>query len=154
MSEQMIKPSRRAMMLATASVALAAAIRPSSAAEPATTQSSESTHTLPDGLKITDVSQASSGAQTGDQVWVHYVLKLEDGTEVDNSYKRGEPIAVTLGQGQVIKGWEEGLIGMQIGGKRKLIIPPDLAYGPEGRPPKIPQNATLYFDVELMGIKR
>ena len=119
---------------------------------PATTQASTK-HTLPDGLIIDDVGQPSSGARVGDQVWVHYVLKLADGTEVDNSYKRGEPIAVTLGAGQVIKGWEEGLIGMEVGGKRKLTIPPSLGYGERGQS-AIPPNATLYFDTEMVGIKR
>jgi FKBP-type peptidyl-prolyl cis-trans isomerase len=123
------------------------------AAEPATSQATTTTHKLPDGLIITDIGESKSGAQVGDQVWVHYILKLADGTEIDNSYKRGEPIAVTLGSGQVIKGWEEGLIGMQVGGKRKLTIPPELGYGEKGQS-SIPPNATLYFDTEMMGIKR
>ena len=87
-------------------------------------------------------------------MWVHYVGMLQDGTEFDNSYKRGEPIPLTLGAGSVIKGWEEGLLGMKVGEKRQLIIPPDLAYGADGRPPTIPANSTLVFDVELVGLKR
>jgi FKBP-type peptidyl-prolyl cis-trans isomerase len=122
-------------------------------ADPATTQSDDKTTTTPSGLKITETKAADDGAKVGDQVWVHYVGKLADGTEFDNSYKRGEPIPLTLGEGRVIKGWEEGLLGMKVGEKRTLIIPPDLAYGPEGRSP-IPPNATLTFDVELMGLKR
>jgi peptidylprolyl isomerase len=122
-------------------------------ADPATTQSTDNTITTPSGLKIVETKPADDAAKVGDQVWVHYVGKLKDGTEFDNSYKRGEPIPLTLGEGRVIKGWEEGLLGMKVGQKRQLIIPPELAYGAEGRPP-IPPNATLVFDVELMGLKR
>ncbi len=124
------------------------------AAESATTQSSDNVKTTASGLKIIETKAADGAAKVGDQVWVHYVGKLQDGTEFDNSYKRGEPIPLTLGEGRVIKGWEEGLLGMQVGQKRQLIIPPDLAYGADGRPPVIPANATLIFDVELMGLKR
>jgi len=123
-------------------------------ADPATTQSSDNTTTTASGLKMVEVKAPDDAAKVGDQVWVHYVGKLKDGTEFDNSYKRGEPIPLTLGEGRVIKGWEEGLLGMKVGEKRQLIIPPDLAYGTEGRPPVIPANSTLIFDVELMGLKR
>jgi peptidylprolyl isomerase len=123
-------------------------------ADQPTTQSSDNTITTASGLKIVEVKPADDAAKVGDQVWVHYVGKLKDGTEFDNSYKRGEPIPLTLGEGRVIKGWEEGLLGMKVGEKRQLIIPPDLAYGAEGRPPVIPANSTLVFDVELMGLKR
>ena len=123
-------------------------------ADPPTTQGSDNTITTPSGLKIVEVKAADDAAKSGDQVWVHYVGKLQDGTEFDNSYKRGEPIPLTLGQGSVIKGWEEGLLGMKVGEKRTLIIPPDLAYGADGRPPTIPANSTLIFDVELVGLKR
>jgi FKBP-type peptidyl-prolyl cis-trans isomerase len=123
-------------------------------AEPPTTQSSDNTITTPSGLKIVETKPADDAAKSGDQVWVHYIGKLQDGTEFDNSYKRGEPIPLTLGQGSVIKGWEEGLLGMKVGEKRTLIIPPDLAYGADGRPPTIPANSTLIFDVELVGLKR
>jgi FKBP-type peptidyl-prolyl cis-trans isomerase len=124
------------------------------AAEPATTQSADNVKTTPSGLKIIELKAPDDAAKVGDQVWVHYVGKLQDGTEFDNSYKRGEPIPLTLGEGRVIKGWEEGLLGMKVGEKRELIIPPDLAYGADGRPPVIPKNATLIFDVELVGLKR
>jgi peptidylprolyl isomerase len=87
---------------------------------------------------------------SGATVKVHYAGRLTDGTEFDNSYKRGEPIEFRVGTGMVIPGWDEGIMLMQKGEKRTLIIPANLAYGPEGRPPVIPPNATLVFDVELV----
>jgi len=108
----------------------------------------------PSGLKITYVAPASSGAKDGDTVWVLYTGKLQDGTVFDASEKHGgEPIEFMLGKGMVIKGWDEGLQGMQVGEKRTLVIPPAIAYGAEGRGP-IPPNATLTFDVELVGLRR
>ena len=96
--------------------------------------------------------KAGSGkeAKTGQPVTVHYRGMLTNGTIFDESYKRGEPFNFSLGAGEVIKGWDEGVVGMKEGGKRWLIIPSYLAYGPEGRPPTIPQNATLVFEVELL----
>lgn len=110
------------------------------------------TMTTPSGLKITTVAKGK-GASNGDEVVVHYSGKLEDGTEFDSSYKRNEPIKFVLGQGTVIKGWEEGLLGMQVGEKRRLVIPPDLGYGDKAQGP-IPANSTLIFDVQLMGLTR
>ncbi|NUM44054.1 MAG: FKBP-type peptidyl-prolyl cis-trans isomerase [Anaerolineales bacterium] len=92
-------------------------------------------------------------AQAGDTVAVHYTGTLEDGTVFDSSVERGEPIEFPLGTGYVIPGWDEGIAGMQVGGQRRLIIPPDLGYGAQGSPPVIPGNATLIFEVELMEIK-
>ncbi len=92
-------------------------------------------------------------AKNGDTLSVHYTGKLTDGTKFDSSRDRNEPFDVKLGAGQVIKGWEEGLVGMKKGGKRTLTIPPEKGYGKSGSPPKIPPNATLVFDVELMEIK-
>ncbi len=84
---------------------------------------------------------------------VNYVLNLQDGTEVDSSKKPGRhPFQFTIGKGQVIKGWEEGLIGMKVGGTRKLRIPFELGYGEKGRPPVIPEKAVLWFNVELLDI--
>ena len=89
----------------------------------------------------------------GDTVAVHYTGKLVDGTKFDSSYDRGQPIEFPLGQGRVIKGWDEGIALLKKGGKATFIIPPDLGYGQRGVPPVIPQNATLIFDVELVNIK-
>ena len=88
----------------------------------------------------------------GDQLKMHYTGKLESGEEFDSSIPRGEPLAFTLGAGQVIKGWDQGLLNMCEGEKRKLVIPSDLAYGENGAPPKIPGGATLIFEVELVKI--
>ncbi len=87
----------------------------------------------------------------GDTVSVHYVGTLQDGYEFDNSNKRGEPFSFTVGEGRVIKGWEEGLVGMKVGGQRILVIPPEKAYGANGIGP-IPGNATLVFSIELLAI--
>ncbi len=103
---------------------------------------------------IIDDIKLGEGAEVkaGDTVAVHYIGTLQDGTEFDNSKKRGEPFEFTVGGGQVIKGWEEGLIGMKVGGQRVLIIPSDKAYGEKGIGP-IPPNATLVFAIELVEIK-
>lgn len=105
----------------------------------------------PLGIKDEKVGKGAE-AKNGDTVKVHYTGTLTDGKEFDSSRKRDEPFTFTIGQGMVIKGWEQGIAGMKVGGKRKLTIPPSLAYGPRGRPGAIPPNATLLFDVELMEI--
>jgi FKBP-type peptidyl-prolyl cis-trans isomerase len=92
-------------------------------------------------------------AKAGDTVRVHYTGRLLNGTKFDSSVDRNEPFEFTLGQGQVIKGWDEGVVGMKKGGKRKLKIPAELAYGKLGSPPKIPPDATLDFEIELLEIK-
>ena len=89
--------------------------------------------------------------QSGDTVSVHYAGRLQDGAEFDNSKKRGAPFEFQVGGGQVIAGWEEGLIGMKVGGERVLVIPPEKAYGERGIGP-IPPNATLVFTIELLAI--
>lgn len=104
-------------------------------------------------MKIEDVKTGTGAEVTeGDTVSVHYSGRFENGQEFDNSKKRGAPLDFTVGAGQVIPGWEQGLLGMQVGGERTLVIPPELAYGEQGIGP-IPGGATLYFTVELLEIK-
>jgi FKBP-type peptidyl-prolyl cis-trans isomerase len=105
------------------------------------------------GLEIEEL-RAGTGkeAHAGDTVSVHYVGTLTTGSEFDNSRTRGTPIDFKLGAHQVIAGWDEGIEGMRVGQQRRLRIPPDLAYGPRGRP-GIPPNATLIFEVELMNVR-
>ncbi len=105
-------------------------------------------------LKYEDLKEGTGAeAKKGDTVDVEYTGWLTNGTEFDSSRKHGEPLTLTLGKTSVIKGWHEGIVGMKVGGKRKLFIPPELAYGPDGRPPVIPGNATLIFEIELLKIK-
>ena len=111
--------------------------------------------TLPNGLKYWDLKVGTGKeAKKGSKVKVHYTgWLLEEGTKFDSSLDRGEPFEFTLGAGQVIKGWDEGVAGMKVGGKRQLRIPPELGYGYRGHPPVIPGNAYLIFDVELLDVK-
>lgn len=110
--------------------------------------------TTPSGLKYTDeVVGTGATPQKGQTVTVHYTGTLENGKKFDSSVDRGTPANFKIGVGQVIKGWDEGLMTMKVGGKRKFVIPANLGYGPAGRPPDIPGNSTLLFDVELLGVK-
>lgn len=107
-----------------------------------------------DGLK-TEILQEGAGplAKSGDTVEAHYTGYLENGDVFDSSIGRGQPFSFTLGAGQVIKGWDLGIVGMKIGEKRKLTIPPELGYGAAGVPGVILPNAILIFEIELMAIK-
>ena len=110
--------------------------------------------TLPGGLGVKDVTLGTGAAvKKGDTVNVHYVGTLTDGKEFDSSRKRGQPFSFEVGAGSVIKGWDAGLVGMKVGGRRKLTIPSDLAYGDRGMAGSIPPKATLLFDIELVSIK-
>jgi FKBP-type peptidyl-prolyl cis-trans isomerase len=102
--------------------------------------------------KIEDlVTGKGPEAVRGKSVQVHYTGWLLDGTKFDSSVG-GEPFSFRLGAGEVIEGWDRGVAGMKVGGKRKLTLPPDLGYGAGGAPPEIPPNATLVFEVELLGV--
>ncbi len=110
--------------------------------------------TTPSGLKYDDLTVGTGAeAKAGQTVSVHYTGWLTDGKKFDSSVDRKQPFEFPLGMGRVIKGWDEGVQGMKVGGKRKLTIPPGLGYGASGAGGKIPPNATLIFDVELLGIK-
>jgi peptidylprolyl isomerase len=106
------------------------------------------------GLKYIDEKEGTGDtAKAGNRVSVHYTGKLKDGKKFDSSRDRGQPFTFNLGAGQVIKGWDEGVAGMKVGGQRKLIIPPELGYGARGAGGVIPPNAELHFDVELLDVK-
>ena len=106
------------------------------------------------GLQYQDVTVGSGAeAREGQVAVVHYTGWLTDGTKFDSSRDRNAPFSFPLGAGQVIRGWDEGVAGMKVGGRRKLLIPANLGYGDMGAPPVIPPGATLVFDVELLDVK-
>jgi len=110
--------------------------------------------TTKSGLKYADLEVGTgTEVKTGMLVLVDYEGRLANGEKFDSSYDRREPFSFKIGASQVIQGWEEGVIGMKVGGKRKLVIPPDLAYGEAGAPPRIPPNATLTFEVKVLDAK-
>jgi peptidylprolyl isomerase len=112
------------------------------------------TGAAPTQLEVKDLKTGNGAeAKAGDQVSVQYIGVLYDnGSKFDSSYDHGQPFSFKLGGGNVIPGWDQGVAGMKVGGRRELIIPPDLAYGAQGQPPTIPPNATLVFVIDLVSV--
>ncbi len=107
------------------------------------------------GLQINDKTVGTgTEAANGDRVTVHYTGRLSDGTKFDSSLDRDQPFEFVLGEGQVIQGWEKGVLGMKVGGQRELVIPPEMGYGAQGAGDAIPPNAVLNFDIELLEVQR
>ena len=140
-------------VLALTSVSLAQTAKNGAPPSSPTKVTGEPTRTQ-SGLMYWDI-QVGTGAlaQAGQSVKVHYTGWLTTGKKFDSSIETGRPVDFTLGAGQFIKGWDEGIAGMKVGGKRQLRIPPNLAYGRHGYPPLIPPNATLVYDFELLSVK-
>jgi peptidylprolyl isomerase len=126
---------------------------PAAATQPAPTTPAPATTPDVTALKIEDVKVGTGAeAKKGDLVTVNYTGYLTDGTKFDSSLDSGQPFKFTIGNGEVIAGWDQGFAGMKVGGKRKLTIPPELGYGAQGAGGVIPPNATLVFDVELLAV--
>jgi len=147
-----IAPTANATAAPTANAT--AAPTTSAAAVPTSANNQENVVTTASGLKYIEITPGTGNApKVGDMVSVHYRGTLENGTVFDSSYERNQPIQFALGRRMVIPGWDEGIALMRKGGKAKLIIPPNLAYGTSGAGGVIPPNATLTFEVELVDIK-
>jgi peptidylprolyl isomerase len=148
---------RRDLVLAAALATAAAAIAPFR--QPAVAQTQGKSMTLPSGLQVLDtVPGTGASPKTGETCVMHYTGWLyengQKGKKFDSSVDRGQPFEFPIGVGRVIKGWDEGVSTMKVGGKRTLIIPPNLGYGARGAGGVIPPNATLIFEVELLNVKR
>ncbi|NEO27725.1 MAG: FKBP-type peptidyl-prolyl cis-trans isomerase [Kamptonema sp. SIO4C4] len=140
------QPSQKSPLLAS---------KPAKQSEPSeeSEEPQEEVITTDSGLQYVEIKEGvGASPQPGQTVVVHYTGKLEDGSKFDSSRDRGQPFSFKIGAGRVIKGWEEGIASMKVGGRRKLIIPPELGYGERGAGGVIPPNATLIFDVELLRI--
>ncbi len=154
------KPSARALLARVVSLAVAGML---SAAvlvaqepkpmEPSSAANAPKEIVTATGLKYTELKEGTGAeAKAGDVVQVHYTGWLENGTKFDSSLDRNQPFKFKLGAGQVIKGWDQGVAGMKVGGKRKLVIPAELGYGRQGAGGVIPPGATLVFEVELLAV--
>lgn len=142
-------------MILALSVVLTGCIEQANVANPLDRESTSSAQTNNmEELKIEDtVVGTGAEAVSGKEVTVHYTGTLTNGTKFDSSVDRGEPFTFNLGAGEVIEGWDKGFAGMKVGGKRKLTIPSEMAYGERGAGASIPPNSTLIFEVELLGVK-
>jgi FKBP-type peptidyl-prolyl cis-trans isomerase len=146
-----------AILVLTTTALWAQAQEPAQAARPNTNAPTKVTGDgvkTPSGLEYWDIKVGTGDvAKEGSHVRVHYTGWLTSGKKFDSSVDAGRPFEFTIGRGEVIKGWEEGVAGMKVGGKRQLRIPPELAYGERGYPGVIPANATLIFDIQLLGVQ-
>jgi FKBP-type peptidyl-prolyl cis-trans isomerase len=153
-----VRTSRLVLNLAMAALLLAIlpAVGKAQAAAPLHPDSVDGVEavTLPNGLAYWELRVGTGAvAKKGSKLRVHYTgWLLEQGSKFDSSYDRNKPLEFTVGAGDVIRGWDIGVVGMKVGGKRQLRIPPELAYGYRGQPPDIPRNAYLLFDVELLEV--
>ena len=157
-TEPLVKPTSRTPEPTAMPTKAGVKVKPSKTAKPGVkakpAKTAKSTTTIIDGMRVIDVRKGSGAeAVPGKTVVVDYRGTLLNGTQFDASYDRGEPFSFVLGSGQVIQGWDKGVAGMKVGGKRRLIIPPDLGYGAQGAGGAIPPNATLIFEVELKAVQ-